>query len=435
MKNISLVVFLVVGVLLVGSGEAASLRPGILGGAYDELIPEAVRGKTFVPSIKLRFEWDDNIYTTTELEKTIPGVSEQESWKLYVEPKIDVHWLSTTSYLGLGYQFSMIYYTDRAEDDTDMAHDLAGDLRHRFSPGVEIALRDIFRRSEEPDVAEQIVTAGGVRNIPYQRQGDYYYNQASAGLNLQASRQLWFNFNYANTYIDYDEGEQVIDIYSGQPRPGASYYYDRMTHSVGGRAQYIATPESKINAGVVYANIDYDADALRKDSQAWIGYVGLDQSLTKTAVASILAGWESRDFSDVDITEDSPYVDLSLASKIGKKGNGKVGYRYGFTETAYEAFGVEEAHTLYAGLTAWLANSTCLHVNTSYEMASFEANLPGRPAGESDEDAWLLGIVLRQHVHRNMYLEAGYRRTDIDSDYAGSEYERNRYFVGFGGIF
>jgi len=34
-----------------------------------------------------------------------------------------------------------------------------------------------------------------------------------------------------------------------------------------------------------------------------------------------------------------------------------------------------------------------------------------------------------------MYLEAGYRRTDVNSDYDGSTYDRNRYYLGFGGIF
>ena len=79
MKRISLLVLLLVAGLLV------SPRPA-LGGSYDELLPEAVKGKPVVPSIKLRWEYDDNIYTTTDGEKATYGVSEEESWKLYVEP-------------------------------------------------------------------------------------------------------------------------------------------------------------------------------------------------------------------------------------------------------------------------------------------------------------------------------------------------------------
>lgn len=417
MKKISLsVVLLVMGVLLLSSGQA-------LAGAYDELLPEAVKGKPFVPSIKLRVEYDDNIYTTTDLEKATYGVTEEESAKFYLEPKIDLHWLSATSYLGLSYQFSLIYYADRAQDDTDMAHDVLLDLRHRFSPAVEIAVRDLFRHSEEPEIAEQIVTAGGMRTIPYQKSGEYDYNRASVGLNLQPSPQVALNINYANLMIDYDDD--------------ASFYYDRDVNSIGGKLQYIATPESKINLGVTYADVDYDADALMKDSESIIAYIGLDQSLTRTAVASIAAGWENRDFSDVDLTEDVPFVDVSLASKLGKKGNGRIGYRYGLAETEHASFGVEEAHTIYAGLNAWLAQWTSLHVNTSYEMGEFDkANIiAGRGLQDQEEDAWLLGLVLRQHVSKSMYLEAGYRHTDIDSDFAGSAYSRNRYYVGFGGIF
>ena len=31
--------------------------------------------------------------------------------------------------------------------------------------------------------------------------------------------------------------------------------------------------------------------------------------------------------------------------------------------------------------------------------------------------------------------EAGYRLTNVDSDFPSSSYDRNRFFVGFGGIF
>jgi len=435
-KTSSLVVFLAMGVLLLGSVEAASIRPAILGGAYDELLPDALKGKPFVPSIKLRLEFDDNIYTTTELEKNTYGISEEESWKLYVEPKIDLHWLTATSYLGLSYQFGLIYYTDRAEDDTDMAHDALLDVRHRFSPAFEVILRDLFRYSEEPEIAEQIVTAGGIRSIPFQRSGDYYYNQANVGVNVKVSPQVLMNLTYTNLLIDYDEEEWVIDP-DGTPRRGASYFYDRMTNSVGGKLQYLATPESKLNLGVRYADADYDADALMKDSTAWIVYLGLDQSLTKRSVASIAAGWENRDLSDVDITEDAPFVDISLASAVGKRGNGKVGYRYGLSETEHAAFGVESAHTLYGGINAWLGALTSLHINTTYEMADFDSStiIAGRDVADRDEDAWLLGIVLRHHVTKDLYLEGGYRLTDISSDFEGSDYQRNRYYIGFGGIF
>jgi len=428
-KTWLLVAFAVVGILMMGSGQAASIRPAILGGAYDELLPDAVKGKPFVPSIKVRWEYDDNIYTTTDLEKS-KGFSDEESGKLYVEPKLDLHWLTDTTYFGASYQYSLIWYENRADDDTDMAHDALLDIRHRFSPGFEVAVRDLFRYREEPEIAEDIVTAGGTIHLPYQRNGDYYYNRASVAGNLQLSRQMWANLSYANLLIDYGE-----DTVKADGTHGASYYYDRMVHTIAGKLQYLATPESKINLGLTYGDIDYDADSLSKDADAWTGYVGLDQSLTKNAVASISAGWDYRDYTDAGVSEDSPYVNVSLSSGLGKKGNGTVGYRYGLTETSHQQFGGEEAHTIYAGLNTWLATWTSVHFNTSYEMASFEAMIPGRSTSQRDEDAWLLGVVLRQHVHRDMYLEAGYRRTDVNSDYDGSTYDRNRYYLGFGGIF
>jgi hypothetical protein len=430
MKKISLLALLLVAGLMVGSGPA-------LGGAYDDLLPDAVKGKPFVPSIKIRFEYDDNIYTTTDGEKAAYGVSEQSSWKFYIEPKIDLHYLTATTYLGLGYQFSWIYYEDRPEDDSDIAHDVLADVRHRFSPSIELAIRDAFRSSEEPEIAEQIVSAGGVRTIPYQRNGDYIINQLGIGLNVQTGRNLLWNFSYANLMVDFDEDEFVVDA-TGAARPGASYYYDRMVNTGAIVAQYIVTPETQIDIGGRYSDIDYDSDALMKDADDTLVYVGLSQDLSRTVVGKILAGWQKRDVSDVGVDENAPYVDASVASKIGKKGNGKLGYRYSLGDTQYAVYGVQRGHTLYGALNAWLMADTSLHIHTSYEMANLDSDfaIPGRTAAvDRDDDIWLLGIVVRHYVHRDIYLEAGYRLTDVDSDLANSSYDRNRFYLGCGGIF
>jgi hypothetical protein len=417
------------GAVLVSSGPA-------LGGAYDELLPEAVKGKPFVPSFKIRWEFDDNIYTTTDGEKATYGVSDEESWKLYVEPKIDLHYLTATSYLGLSYQYSLIYYTDRSGDDTDMAHDVLADIRHRFSPILEVAVRDLFRSTEEPEIAEQIVSAGGIRTVPYQRNGDYLYNQLNLGVNLHTGPRILWNWSYTNLMIDFDEGELVMDA-AGTPRPGASFYYDRMVNTGAVKGLYLATPQTQIGLGGSYSDIDYDSDALLKDAEAWVLYATVNQSLAKTVVGTLSAGYENRDFSDVAVSEDSPFVDLSVAMKVGKKGNAKVGYRYALNDTQYAGYGAQEGSTFYGSLNAWLADMTSMHVNTSYEMANLDASagVPGRSTGDADEDVWLLGLVVRQQLTRDMYLEAGYRLTDVDSDFAGSTYDRNRYYIGFGGIF
>jgi len=430
MKKASFLGLLVVGVLVLG------IAPTVLAGAYDELLPDAVKGRTFVPSLKLRWEFDDNIYTTTAAQEANFGVEPEESWKLYVEPKIDIHWLTTASYFGLTYQYSFIWYADRPDDDTDMAHDVNADVRHSFSPSVEVILRDVFRSSEEPEVAEDIVTAGGIRTVSLQRNGDYLYNRVTAGLNLKTGNRLWWNWSYSNLWVDFDEPETVVDV-TGVVRRGASYFLDRMAHIGAVKAQYLATPQSKINLGVTFTDTDYDSDALMKDSMSWIGFAGLDQNLAKSCVGSVVVGWENRDYDDIDLSQDSPFVDLSLASKLGKRGNGRVGYRFALDETDQAAYAFEELHTLYAGVNAFLANWTSLHVNTSYEIGSYDSKdvVAARAFGDRDENVWLLGIVLRQHVTKDIYVEGGYRRTDVDSDFLGSDYDRNRYFVGVGGIF
>jgi hypothetical protein len=204
------------------------------------------------------------------------------------------------------------------------------------------------------------------------------------------------------------------------------------------KAQYLATPETKVDLGFRYSSVDYDTDALLKDADDMTLYAGVTQDLSRTAAGTILAGWERRDISDAGVDENIPYVDASLGAKVGKKGNGRIGYRYGFGDTQYAAYGVQRSHTIYGALNAWLAAWTSVHIHTSYEMANLDTKyaIPGRaPATDSEDNVWLLGIVLRQYVHNDMYLEAGYRLTDVDSDFPSSTYDRNRFFIGFGGIF
>ncbi len=396
MKKTSVVVLLAVGVLFLSSGR-------VLGGAYDELLPEAVKGKTFVPSFMVKWEYDDNVFAG------------DESWKLYAEPKIDIHWLSPESYFGLGYQYSFIWYEDRV-DDTDMAHDALFDIRHQFTPSIEVAVRDLFRFTQEPATPEEIL--GMPREVSHRTMGDYLYNRASVALNIETGKGLWWNLSYANLAVDYDE-----DL--------ASDLFDRMGHTGAVRLQYLATPQSKINVGGSFADMDYDSD-VGKDSEDWIGYVGLDQELTKKCIASIVAGWENRDFSELDESADAPYVDASLAAQLGKRGNGRIGYRHSFAETFSPFFALREVDTIYGGLNAFLAHWTSLHINTSYEMGELET--PGE-GDNVDEDVWLLGAAVRQHVRKDMYFEAGYRRTDVESDFEGSTFDRNRFYIGFGGIF
>jgi len=409
MKNISLIVVVVAVAALLGSVQAASIRPAVLGGAYDELLPEAVKGKTFVPSIKVRWEYDDNVYAGNE------------SWKLYAEPKIDLHWISAVSYFGLSYQYSFIWYDDRPIDDTDMAHDFLLDVRHYFTPTIEVAVRDVFRFTQEPWVPEELL--GLAPEVSYRTLGDYLLNRASVALNVQTGRQVWWNVSYSNQVVDYDEDDW-------------SASFDRMSHTGGLKLQYLATPQTKVNVGGTFTDIGYDESPGNiKDSQSWIGYVGLDQNLTKKCIGSIIAGWENRDFDSLGDSEDAPYVDVSIASAMGKKGNVKAGYRHGLGETLWSDYAAREVNAFYGGLNAWLANWTSVHIHTSYEMADLERALFLGMPEKADEDVWLLGIVLRQHVHRDMYIEAGYRRTDVSSDISESDYERNRYYIGFGGIF
>ena len=417
--------------LLMSAGEAQPAFGSAVGGAYDELLPILVRGRTFVPSFKTRLEFDDNIFTA----ETNPV----EQWKLVIEPKIDIHLLRELSYYGLSYQYSLQIYEDR-EPSTDQSHDVMLTLNQKLSDRVEVKLRDRYRRMNEPELVEVIVEEGiaDQRVVTERLRNDRDYNVLSPSLIFRATPKLHTSFAYEHIWMDYEHEE-------------VSIRGDRTQQSASANGSYILSPKTYLTFYYRYGDIDYDSDEVKVDSTSNTVALGASHQFSPTLSATLRAGAEQRKFGTftrtaADGTEETvtdqeqtaPYISASVRAPVSDTLSTEIGYTYRIEETTEAAFLSQELQSVYLGISQSFTDRFSAVFNATLDFGQHkldEARYPDQTQTDYDEQTLLFALVLRYRIKPNWHAEIGWRYTDTDSDFPGQTYKRNRTFLGISAIF
>ncbi len=414
------------------SAEGAQPVSGpVLGGAYDELLPILVRGRTFVPSFKFRFEYDTNIFT----EETDPV----KMWKLVIEPKFDIHILRELSYYGFSYQYSLQVYEDR-DPDTDQSHDFTLTLNQKVSERVEIRVRDRYRNMQEPELVEATVEEGlaDERLVTRRLRNDRDYNVFSPTLTLRVSPKINASGTYEHIWVDYDD----VDV---------SLTGDRIGQSAAATANYVLSPQTYLTLYYRYQDIDYDSDEIKVDSTSSIVSVGATRQFTPTVSGTLRAGAEWREFADFTRTADdgsdelvsgqtqtAPYIDASVRAPLSDTLSTQVGYSYRIEETTEAAFLSQELQSVYFGISQSFTDRFSAVFNATLDFGKHkldEARYPDRTQSDFDEQTILFALVFRYRIKPNWHVEVGWRFSDVDSDFPGASYRRHRTFAGISAIF
>ncbi|MBN1917044.1 MAG: outer membrane beta-barrel protein [Verrucomicrobia bacterium] len=402
----------------------------LLGGAYDELLPVLVRGRTFVPSFKARIEYDDNIFT----EETDPV----EQWKLVIEPKLDLHILRETTYLGLSYQYSLQIYEDR-DPDTDQSHDASLTFNHKFSERVELRVRDRYRRMFEPELVEATVTdeVAGERVVTRRLRNDRDYNIFSPTVIVGVTPKLNGSVTYENVWVDYEDPEVSI---SG----------DYMQNSGSLAGNYILSQQTYLTFFYRYQDIDYDSDETKVDSTSNIASIGGTHRFSPTLSGTLQVGVERRTFADftrtaedgteeriTDQTQTAPYISASIRAPLSETISTEVGYSYRIEETTEAAFLSQELQSVYLAVSQSFTDRFSTTFNATLDFSEFSIDEARFPETQStfDEQSIAFALVFRYAISSNWHVEAGWRFTDVDSDFPRQSYRRNRPFVGVSAIF
>ncbi|GEM_PF-2951934 len=370
-------------------------------------VPEEEKGKLITVTAQVREEYDDNVFTS--------GIDEVQAWRTLVEPGIILNFNPTEQTLISGrYNLGLNMWADRPGDDIlDMTHDIAFRAAHTFSPRFEVDLRDRFRMAYEPSLEE----GGAFRRV----NGDYLTNDLSLFGSAQWTPRFGNTLEYINSYVTYDEALVGLS-------------QDRMSHTFNLENRISILPTTVGVVGYRYNIVDYTD--INKDSQGHFFLVGVDHKFSDQWIIEARTGVELRDY-DSGGNSTGPYASLNSTWRYNPLSSVTFGYAYSSDLTDLSTFNSSDTHAL---TWSWLVGFTpklALKIGGSYSMSSFDTNNAAEGvdiSGTQHDNALNFETAVVYTINKHYSAELGYIRTELDSDFVARSYDRNRYYIGFRGI-
>lgn len=471
-KNILRIMVSLLVLLLIAGNSIQSVYA-----AFDQLIPQRQRGKFFTPSIRMRGQYSDNV----SFKRGIgggrgPAQEKIESMVNFFEPKVSFRLPFDQTFVSLDYKYSLAYFWSRPFDNEDVAHDLNFRFRHDFSQRLSLDVQNDYVnqqagkiiRSGHAFVGEEIIR----RNTIIRNQGDFERNSLDVALKYDIFRYLYLTFKYGNEILDFDSGS-------------ASRTFDYVENRVGFETSYILNKDTLLIAGYRFsnrefakrANADYDSHLLfggmnyrlgkfftldgtggvdfRKMEAPFRGFTGVTtqdvdfDTIPETPAAVPISDVRSPVKLGTTKIGKNPYVDLRLTSNYFRNMVITLGYRLLTTITEQENFTDADIHVSSVQVSYRIMPKVTLDFSMSYTIDNYEGkryvaevNQPARThiakrlVNEDPASKYFrLGAVVSYQVTPWLFYELGYKRTDADSDFNNSTWERNDYFTGINAIF
>ncbi|NLG35585.1 MAG: outer membrane beta-barrel protein [Lentisphaerae bacterium] len=362
---------------------------------------------------RLRLGYDDNVYQSDGSEGR---PDKTDSFRIIEELEVLVNLNLERTYLGLRYRPTLMWYSDRDDDDSDFMHNLDLNFLHNFSPMLSLSVSDSLLYSQMPELQSE--------DFIVREDDDNYLNNLVGTLSYKVR---------PTTRVDVS-GRYILLRYSDDsPAKDANNYYS----VVGGLTirQQLASLTT-VNGDLRYQSVVYDEadENSNRDATSLFAGLGLEQTFTPQLIGNLRAGMESRSYDD-DTYDDNtqPYGEVSMtflpspATRI----TGAASYsiyeadvsRYMSQNRTY--FSLSLAHDFTAKWSFYASSAYSLNqYDADYAM---DAGLP-----DADEKTMLVSARLTYRVNRINWLEAGWQYVKLDSDVDGRvSYDRNRVDIGW----
>lgn len=414
MKKIALSV----GVIAVGAG--------VVHAAESSTLNQYQQTKAWSVQAALRGFYDDNIGTQPN--------NEVDSFGVQLNPSFKYGYAGEQTSFNLGYGLSARFYEKAIpgrDDKEDFTHTFEADLSHAFNPQLSLMASEAFVLGQEPDVLRD--PAGTTR-----QSGDNMRNFASVDLNIGVTQLLGFQVGYANSWYDYDE--------DGPGSPSA--LLDRMEHVVTIDSQWRLSPQTLGIIGYSHSQTYFQGDDVilnllesdERDSRGHTLYVGAQHVFSPTLSGTAKIGGQYYDYINASGSdaEWSPYVEGSLNWKIKPQTSLDVGVAYSRTAAndsglGYSGLGTSglvldtEMTRLYGSLKhqftdRWVGSLAATIMNAVYNAT-----------GDADGDGYVytqFSANLSYKINPNWSADASYHLDQMDSDFSGRDYDRNRVHLG-----
>lgn len=386
--------------------------------------------KPWSVAASLRGFYDDNI-------NTLPDKTESLGYQ--IEPSFDFGMAGEQTSVNFGYTLTANYYETKPineSDKWDLTHAIEAALSHTFNPRLDMIVTDSFAIGQEPDV----LRAGSGAFATVQRiNGNNMRNYATIDFNAELTQLLGLGFGYNNAVFKYD------DVFYSGP-------LDRMQHGIRLDSNWKIRPQTVAILGYTYGQTLYTGDEQimtvnpgaipiysdDRNARSHIFYAGAQHSFSPNLSGLLKVGGQYIDYYNDPINSDttlSPYVEANMRYQYQTRTSFDLGCSY--QHNAANESGLSgssdyvrdiEAFVLYGSVSHELLPHLTGTASATGQYATYNGGGPGY-----DGESYLflqLGLRLAYQFTPNLSTHVSYNYDDLDSDIAGSSYNRNRIYLG-----
>jgi hypothetical protein len=393
-------------------------------------LSEIEASKPWSISAALRGFYDDNYLTA-------PSSDRRESFGYQVTPSASLNIPLENTFIGVSYEYSLLYYEDRAK--YDQSHKFDARLDHSFSERYRLELNESFVSAQEPEVLAP--SGGGAVSFPIRTEGDNIRNQGSATFFAQMTELLGLEVGYVNTFYDYKQDDGTFFS------PSRSALLDRDEHLASLNLRWKVMPETEAILGYQFGLVNFssdepigiDPDDLTeihsdvRDARSHYLYVGADHRFNPQLNGSIRIGGQYVDYFNQGRNEVSPYADANLTYlyQAGSSIQAGVSHTRSRTDVATITDGEDvtsdqEVTAIYASVNHKITPSLVGSILLRGQRGTFS----GGTADGDVEYLFLSGINFSYTINPHLLAEAGYNFDYLTSDQDGRDYRRNKIYIG-----
>lgn len=359
---------------------------------------------------RLRVGWDDNVYQTAK--------DETDSVRILEEIEVALKFDLEQTYLGLRYRPTLIWYSDRDDDDTDFLHDLTATFTQELTPSLQLSVSDTLHSSQLPELQD----------------GDYIVRECDDNLYNDLRAVLSYTFR-PETRLDLAGRYYILKYLDNDALEKTDNYWS----AIGGvTLRQILGAQTTAMADFRYQTLQYDKapDSYDRDVDTIFGGLGIEQGLGKQLSASIRAGVQHRMY-DNDAFDDKtcPYVDGSLTLAPTESGLTRLILSAGWAmaESDVTAYLAQERIRTALTFAHKLTQRLDFSLTGSYTLSRYDADdAMVEGLGDNDENSYAATARLSYLIGTRNWVELGYQFTKLDSDIKSrTEYDRNRVDLGW----
>lgn len=425
-------VFVSIGLVALGAGGMSSHAADFSG---------LDGSKWWSASLSLRGYYDDNINASHG--------SKQDSFGLEVSPEVGLHLSGDQTDFSARYIYTAHYYDTRpanSTDNFDHTHEIALALKHNFSERYTLSINDSFVIGQEPDFLRSGDTLGTFQRVS----GDNIRNYASIDFTAQITPLFGLDVGYVNSFFDYDaSGAQIAT--NGIVTASLSGVNDRVEHSVHLDTHWQVLPKTVVVVGYQFSETDYTGNekiqavapplplfynSSIRNNRSHYGYVGVNQTFSPVLTGSVRVGATyNESYNDpAGSSTVSPYASLNLSYNYAQGSSAQLGFthdRSANNRTAGSGTGFihdSETSVVYASVKHRITPKFYATVMGTFQNSVIYA--PHTPQDGQVERFFEANLDLEYRFTEHFSMHAGYNYDNLNTDIAGSNYDRNRVYVG-----